>query len=255
MTRADIVVTGSLIQRPNNTAVSPIVTVGAIDQGQPARPTLQDALNQFPSFTTGGNSATGGQGTGGRASINLHGLGTNRNLVCSTGGACRPRTSTAMSTSTSCPKRSSRRRRHHRRRFGGLRFGRHVGRGQFQDRALARRHQDRSDELDQRARRRLPFNGSLAFGTHFAGDRGHASPRSATPSRIRSMAARVLLPRQDAHRRSSATARSCRARPTRRAPRSCKGCSPRYGVNGDASIRCSTSASTTTAPCSSRPGR
>ena len=28
-----------------------------------------------------GDAATGGQGTGGRASINLHGLGTNRNLV------------------------------------------------------------------------------------------------------------------------------------------------------------------------------
>ena len=78
---ADIVVTGSLIQRPNNTSVSPIVTVGNQAIKDAGTPTLQDALNQFPSFTTGGNAGTGGQGTGGRASINLHGLGTNRNLV------------------------------------------------------------------------------------------------------------------------------------------------------------------------------
>ena len=78
---ADIIVTGSLIQRPNNTAVSPIVSVSDTAIKEAGTPTLQDALNQFPSFTTGGNAGTGGQGTGGRASINLHGLGTNRNLV------------------------------------------------------------------------------------------------------------------------------------------------------------------------------
>lgn len=80
-TSKDIVITGSLIQRPNNTAVSPIVTVGEQAIKDSGTANLQDALNQFPSFTTGGNAATGGQGTGGRASINLHGLGTNRNLV------------------------------------------------------------------------------------------------------------------------------------------------------------------------------
>ena len=77
----DIVVTGSLIQRPNNTSVSPIVSVANSAIKEAGTPTLQDALNQLPSFTTGGNAGTGGQGTGGRASINLHGLGTNRNLV------------------------------------------------------------------------------------------------------------------------------------------------------------------------------
>lgn len=77
----DIVVTGSLIQRPNNTSVSPIVSVTNAAIKDAGVTTLQDALNQLPSFTTGGNAGTGGQGTGGRASINLHGLGTNRNLV------------------------------------------------------------------------------------------------------------------------------------------------------------------------------
>jgi iron complex outermembrane recepter protein len=78
---ADIVVTGSLIQRPNNTAVSPIVTVGEAALKESGQTNVVDTLNQLPGFTVGGNSATGGQGTGGRATINLHGLGTNRNLV------------------------------------------------------------------------------------------------------------------------------------------------------------------------------
>lgn len=78
---ADIVVTGSLIRRANNTAVSPIVSVGAENIKEAGTVNLNDALNQVPSFTTSGNAATGGQGTGGRATINLHGLGPNRNLV------------------------------------------------------------------------------------------------------------------------------------------------------------------------------
>ncbi|MDE2251845.1 MAG: TonB-dependent receptor [Gammaproteobacteria bacterium] len=76
-----VVVTGSLIQRPNNTSVSPITTVSAESIKETGASNLQDALNQLPAFTVGGNATTGGQGTGGRASINLHGLGTNRNLV------------------------------------------------------------------------------------------------------------------------------------------------------------------------------
>ena len=63
----EIVVTGSLIARPNNTAVSPIVSVGETALKETGQVNLQDALNQFPSFTTAGNANTGGQGTGGRA--------------------------------------------------------------------------------------------------------------------------------------------------------------------------------------------
>ena len=79
---AEVVVTGSLIQRGgNNTAVSPIVSVSEDAIKESGVPNMVDALNQLPGFTVGGNSGTGGQGTGGRATINLHGLGTNRNLV------------------------------------------------------------------------------------------------------------------------------------------------------------------------------
>jgi outer membrane receptor protein involved in Fe transport len=77
----EVVVTGSLIQRPNNTAVSPITSVSEEAIRESGTANLEDALNQMPAFTVGGNAATGGQGTGGRATINLHGLGTNRNLV------------------------------------------------------------------------------------------------------------------------------------------------------------------------------
>ena len=78
----EVVVTGSLIQRGgNNAAVSPIVTVSEDAIKQSGVGTVVDALNQLPGFTVGGNAGTGGQGTGGRATINLHGLGTNRNLV------------------------------------------------------------------------------------------------------------------------------------------------------------------------------
>ncbi|HEY5410349.1 MAG TPA: TonB-dependent receptor [Caulobacteraceae bacterium] len=80
-TVSEVIVTGSLVPRPNNTSVSPIVTVGQQAIEQTGQANLEDVLDQLPSFTTGGNAATGGQGQGGRAEVNLHGLGTNRNLV------------------------------------------------------------------------------------------------------------------------------------------------------------------------------
>lgn len=77
----EIVVTGSLIQRPNNVAVSPITTVSTESIKESGQVELEAALNQLPSFTAAGTSSTGGQGAGGRASLNLRGLGANRNLV------------------------------------------------------------------------------------------------------------------------------------------------------------------------------
>ena len=77
----EVLVTGSLIQRANNTSVSPIVTVSEAAIKESGTANLTDALNQLPGLTVGGNTATGGQSTGARATLNLHGLGTNRNLV------------------------------------------------------------------------------------------------------------------------------------------------------------------------------
>jgi iron complex outermembrane recepter protein len=76
-----IIVTGSLLQRPNNVSVSPIVSVGEELIEQSGQVALEEVLNQFPGFSPSGTAATGGQGGGGRASVNLHGLGPNRNLV------------------------------------------------------------------------------------------------------------------------------------------------------------------------------
>jgi len=45
---ADIVVTGSLIARPNNVAVSPIVTVSDELVQQSGQITLEDSLHQLP---------------------------------------------------------------------------------------------------------------------------------------------------------------------------------------------------------------
>ena len=77
----EVVVTGSLLQRPNNVSVSPIVSVDAAAIRQSGQPNLEAVLNQLPGFTPAGGAGTGGQGGGGRATVNLHGLGSNRNLV------------------------------------------------------------------------------------------------------------------------------------------------------------------------------
>ncbi|MBB3925623.1 outer membrane receptor protein involved in Fe transport [Sphingobium jiangsuense] len=77
----DIVVTGSLIARPNNVSVSPIVSVSEEAIKAAGQVDLEATLNQLPGFVPSGGAATGGQGGGGRATVNLHGLGSNRNLV------------------------------------------------------------------------------------------------------------------------------------------------------------------------------
>ena len=76
-----VVVTGSLIADPNHVSSSPIVITSAAALKQTGAVTLEGALNQLPQFSAAGTAANGGQGTGGHATINLHGLGANRNLV------------------------------------------------------------------------------------------------------------------------------------------------------------------------------
>lgn len=77
----EIVVTGSLISDPNHVAPSPIVITTAEDLQQTGAVTLEAALNQLPQFSPAGTAGNGGQGTGGHATVNLRGLGSNRNLV------------------------------------------------------------------------------------------------------------------------------------------------------------------------------
>ncbi|WP_243843292.1 TonB-dependent receptor domain-containing protein [Sphingomonas vulcanisoli] len=173
-TAAEIVVTGSLIQRPNNTAVSPIVSVSDLALKQSGTATLQDALNQYPSFTTGGNAATGGQGTGGRASINLHGLGTNRNLVLLDGRRLPVSDINGNVDINILPEAI----------IGGVDvitggasavYGSDAMSGvvNFKTvRSLDGIQLDAMNTISQRGDA-FKFNGSLAFGTKFAEDRGH----------------------------------------------------------------------------------
>ncbi|KRA84160.1 TonB-dependent receptor domain-containing protein [Altererythrobacter sp. Root672] len=169
-----IVVTGSLIQRPNNTSVSPIITVGQEDIREAGTATLQDALNQVPSFTVGGNAATGGQGTGGRASINLHGLGTNRNLVLLDGRRL-PVSDIAGNVDINILPEVI---------IGGVDvitggasaiYGSDAMSGVVNFKTLPQLDGFRVDALSSISERgdAFKFNGALAFGTDFAENRGH----------------------------------------------------------------------------------
>jgi outer membrane receptor protein involved in Fe transport len=80
-TLEEVVVTGTLISDPNHVAPSPIVIATAAELKQSGAVTLEASLNQLPQFSPAGTAGTGGQGTGGHATVNLRGLGSNRNLV------------------------------------------------------------------------------------------------------------------------------------------------------------------------------
>ncbi len=77
----EVIVTGTLISDPNHVAPSPIVIASAEELRQTGAVTLEASLNQLPQFSPAGTAGNGGQGTGGHATVNLRGLGSNRNLV------------------------------------------------------------------------------------------------------------------------------------------------------------------------------
>jgi len=76
----EVVVTGSRIQSPNVTAISPVTTVSAADITATGLTRTEDILNQLPMVFAGQNS-TVSNGSDGTASINLRGLGPQRTLV------------------------------------------------------------------------------------------------------------------------------------------------------------------------------
>jgi iron complex outermembrane recepter protein len=77
----EVIVTGTLISDPNHVAPSPIVIATAEALRETGAVTLEASLNQLPQFSPAGTAGNGGQGTGGHATVNLRGLGSNRNLV------------------------------------------------------------------------------------------------------------------------------------------------------------------------------
>jgi iron complex outermembrane receptor protein len=77
----EVIVTGSLITDPNRESPSPILISSIESLQQAGTATIEAALNQLPMFAPAGAAGNGGQGTGGHATVNLHALGANRNLV------------------------------------------------------------------------------------------------------------------------------------------------------------------------------
>lgn len=77
----ELVVTGSRLPRPDLTADSPVVTVGAERLSRDATLTLETALNKLPQVTPGYSSASNNPAANGASYLNLRGLGFQRNLV------------------------------------------------------------------------------------------------------------------------------------------------------------------------------
>jgi outer membrane receptor protein involved in Fe transport len=77
---AEVVVTGSRIKTPNETAISPITTVSATDIQETGLTRVEDVLNNLPMVFAGMNS-TVSNGSTGTATVDLRGLGANRTLV------------------------------------------------------------------------------------------------------------------------------------------------------------------------------
>jgi iron complex outermembrane recepter protein len=76
----EVVVTGSRLQTPNETAISPITTVSAVDIQQTGLTRVEDVLNNLPMVFAGMNSTTSNANDG-TATVDLRGLGNQRTLV------------------------------------------------------------------------------------------------------------------------------------------------------------------------------
>ena len=76
----EVVVTGSRLQTPNVTSISPITTVSAADVQQTGLTRVEDVLNNLPMVFAGMNATTA-NGADGTASVDLRGLGNQRTLV------------------------------------------------------------------------------------------------------------------------------------------------------------------------------
>ncbi len=76
----EVVVTGSRIQSPNMTAISPISSISAADITATGLTRTEDILNNLPMVFAGQNS-TVSNGSDGTATVDLRGLGPQRTLV------------------------------------------------------------------------------------------------------------------------------------------------------------------------------
>jgi iron complex outermembrane receptor protein len=79
-TLTEVVVTGSRIAVPNETSISPVTFVSAVDIQRTGVTRVEDLLNQLPQVFADQNSNVS-NGSDGTASVNLRGLGAKRTLV------------------------------------------------------------------------------------------------------------------------------------------------------------------------------
>ncbi len=95
---AEVVVTGSRLQTPNETAISPITTVSAADIQATGLTRVEDVLNNLPMVFAGMNS-TVSNGSDGTATVDLRGLGAQRTLVLVNGRRLGPGGDVGLNTS------------------------------------------------------------------------------------------------------------------------------------------------------------
>jgi iron complex outermembrane receptor protein len=87
---AEVVVTGSRIQRQDYVANSPVMTANAEQITANADITLDTYLNTLPQVNPAGGTTSNNPGNGGQSNIDLRGLGANRNLVLIDGRRAMP---------------------------------------------------------------------------------------------------------------------------------------------------------------------
>lgn len=89
-------VTGSRIARPDFESASPIVTVPAEAFEQTGAMTVEATLNKFPQFVPGFDGTSNNPGDGGKAELDLRGLGSEATLVLIDGRRLIPSTGTGV---------------------------------------------------------------------------------------------------------------------------------------------------------------
>ncbi|WP_024868452.1 TonB-dependent receptor domain-containing protein [Pseudoxanthomonas suwonensis] len=87
-----VTVTGSRIARLDYASSSPLTTVTREQLRDTGTSTLEEALNQLPQLGLGANKTNAGWGGTGQATLNLRGLGAQRNLVLLDGRRLQPAT-------------------------------------------------------------------------------------------------------------------------------------------------------------------
>ncbi|MFV3129658.1 TonB-dependent receptor domain-containing protein [Niveispirillum sp. KHB5.9] len=85
----EIVVTGSRIARPNDTSTSPVYSVGAAEIDALQQPEVEKIFRMLP-VTVPGDGQNTNNGTAGASTVDLRGLGAQRNLVMMDGKRITP---------------------------------------------------------------------------------------------------------------------------------------------------------------------